>query len=216
MTEPRTQGPNAEDRDGDIDDEYVAVCPITSELAGQIIDLTNLRWSDWRATEAAMSGLGWRENDVVASINGFITDPGHVVYSDHEGGFYMPFCHYYCVGGEVWTTDEWGSLPGWSSEKGASREEFDAQVNLAVDRFAERLGPPGCDVRIEGNTASTGPYSWRYAAWRRGGNALVIGQTLEGFSYDQYEEAVVYIGGLGEDTPFPEAANFPEFLGPRS
>jgi hypothetical protein len=87
-----------------------------------------------------------------------------------------------------------------------------AHAGAAVDRFAEQLGPPECDVRIERGARTTGPYSWRYAAWRRGGNALVIGQTLEGFSYCQYEEAVVYIGALTEDTPFPEAAEFPDFL----
>jgi hypothetical protein len=199
-----------EDENVGIDDDYVAVCPITPELARQIVDLADMPWGDWKVTDEAMRGFGWRDNDVIECMNGFVTDQGHVVYSDD--GFYMPFCHYYWVGGEVWPTDEWGSLPGWSSQKGAGREEFDGYVNAAVDRFAERLGPPECDVRTKGSTVSTGPYSWRYAAWRRGGNALVIGQTLEGFSYCQEEEAVVYIGALAEDAPFPEAAKFPDFL----
>lgn len=208
MTESPTKSLIPEDED-DGSDDYVAVCPITPELVRQIVDLTNLPWGDCGITDEAMRGLGWRDNDVVECMNGFVTDQGHVVYGD---GFYMPFCHYYGVDGEVWSTDEWGSLPGWSSQKGAGRGEFDTHVDAAVDRFAERLGPPERDVRTERDAGTTGPYSWRYAAWRRGGNALVIGQALEGFSYCQYEEAVVYIGALAEDAPLPEAAEFPDFL----
>ena len=200
-----------EDENDGIDDDYVALCPITPELAGQIVDLADLPWGDQTVTDGAMRGLGWRDNDVVECMNGFVTDQGHVVYSDYNG-FYMPFCHSYWVGGEVWTTDEWGSLPGWSSQKGAGREEFDAHVDAAIDRFAERLGPPEYDVRTERGTTATRPYIWRYAAWRRGGNALVIGPALDGFSYSQDEEAVVYIGALAEDAPFPEPAEFPDFL----
>ncbi|GAA5192873.1 hypothetical protein GCM10023322_53410 [Rugosimonospora acidiphila] len=202
-----------EGADAGIDDDYVAGCPITPELARQIADLADLPWSDGKVTDGAMRALGWRDNDVIETINGFVTGQGHVVYSDHDG-FYMPFCHYYWVGGEVWTTDEWGALPGWSSQKGAGREEFDGHVDAAVDRFAELLGPPQCDVRTEGRATAIGPYSWRYAAWRRGGNALVIGQVPEGFSLYQDEEAVVYIGALAEDAPFPEAAEFRDFLAP--
>lgn len=193
-------------------DDYVAVCPITPELAGQIVGLADLTWTDGKAADRAMLDLGWRDDDIPTGDGRFVTDHGHVVHGEHC--FYMPFSQSYWVGGEIWGYDAWGSLPGWSSRKGARREEFDAHVAAAVERFAERLGPPERDVRTEGTTVSTGPYSWRYAAWRRGGNALVIGQTLEGFSYSQFEEAVVYIGALPEGTPFPPAAKFPDFIGP--
>jgi hypothetical protein len=198
-----------EDEDDGIDD-YVAVCHIIPELARQIVGLADLSWDDPEITDRAMRNLGWRDDEVPIDEGRFVTDQGHIVYGDNC--FYMPFSHSYWVGGEVWSYDAWGSLPGWSSQKGARRKEFDAHVNAAVDRFAERLGPPECDVRTEGSTVSTGPYSWRYAAWRRGGNALVVGQTLEGFSYSQFEEAVVYIGALPEEAPFPEAAKFPDFM----
>jgi hypothetical protein len=157
-----------------------------------------------------MRDLGWQDEDIPTGDGRFVTDLGHVVHGDTC--FYMPFSQSYWVGGEVWGSDAWGSLPGWSSQKDAGREEFDAHVNAAVDRFAERLGPPECDVRTEGSTVSTGPYSWRFAAWRRGGNVLVIGQTLEGFSYSQFEEAVVYIGALAAEAPFPKATEFPDFM----
>jgi hypothetical protein len=203
-----------EDEDNGINDDYVAVCPITPELARQIVDLADLSWRDWEVTEEAMSGLGWRDNDVVECINGFVTDQGQVVYTDYDGCFYMPFCHYFWVGGETWTTDEWGSLPGWSSRKGADREEFNAHFNAAVDRFAELLGPPECDLRAERPTPSTVSHSWRYVAWRRGGNVLAIGQTFEScFSHGHDEQAVVYIGALAEEAPFPEADKFADFIG---
>lgn len=190
--------------------DYVAVCPIVPELAGQIVGLADLSWDDPGVTDRAMRGLGWRDDEVPVDEGRFVTGQGHVVHGDTC--LYMPFSQSYWVGGEVWGHDFWGSLPGWSSRKGAGRGEFDAHVDAAVGRFAELLGPPECDVRTEGRTVSTGPYSWRYAAWRRGGNALVVGQTLEGFSYSQFEEAVVYIGALAEEAPFPEASEFPKFL----
>jgi hypothetical protein len=191
-------------------DDYVAVCPITPELARQIVGLADLSWDDPKVTDQAMRELGWRDDELPIDEGRFATDQGHTIFGDTC--FYMPFSQSYGVGGEVWGSDVWGSLPGWSSQKGALRKEFDAHVDTAVSRFAEQLGPPEYDVRTEGGTMSTGPYSWRYAAWRRGENALVIGQTLEGFSYSQFEEAVVYIGALPQEAPFPEADAFPDFF----
>ena len=198
-----------EDAQEDIDD-YVAVCPISPQLALQIVSLADLSWDDPKFIDQAMRSLGWRDDEIPIDEGRFVTGQGHIVYGDNC--FYMPFSQSYWVGGEVWGYDAWGSLPGWSSRKGAARAEFDAHLDAAVDRFAERLGEPECDVRTEGSTVSTGPYSWRYAAWRRCGNALVVGQTLEGFSYSQFEEAVVYIGALAEETPFPQADKFPDFI----
>lgn len=191
-------------------EHYVAVCPITPELVRRIVDLADLPWDDPVAADRAMRDLGWQDDDIPTGDGRFVTDLGHVVHGDIS--FHMPFSQSYWVGGEVWTDDAWGSLPGWSSRKGAGRAEFDAHVDAAVGRFAERLGPPERDVRTEAGTASSGPYSWRYAAWRRGGNALVIGQTSEPFSYSQFEQAVVHIGALPTEAPFPKAAEFPDFM----
>ncbi|MGI8332157.1 hypothetical protein ACRYCC_19495 [Actinomadura scrupuli] len=190
---------------------YVAACPVTPRLAEQIAGLAELPWDDHEVTGQAMRRLGWdNDPETVLDEVRFVTDRGHLVYGDFC--FAMPFSYSYTVGGELMEEDFWGSLPGWSSRRDAGTEEFDAHLTAAVDRFAEHLGPPHHDVRKEGRTVSTGRYSWRYAAWRRGGNLLVVGQDLDPFSYSQFEESLVYIGALAEDAPFPEAAEFPKFL----
>ncbi|MEO3745226.1 hypothetical protein [Plantactinospora sp. B5E13] len=190
---------------------YVAVCPVDPELARQVVELAELNWDDRAAVNRAVRGFGWRGGRAVPVDEGrFVTAQGHVGYG-HDC-LYLPFAHCYQIDGEVWTKDFWGSLPGWSSEKGAYRPEFDGHVETAVARFTELLGPPESDVRVEGRNVSVGSYSWRYAAWRRGGNVIVVGQTLDGFSYSQYEEAVVYIGRLSEEAPLPEGAEFRNFL----
>lgn len=207
-----------EDEDEDFDDEefdpgetYVAVCPVDPELARQIVELAELTWDDRAAVDRAVRGFGWRGGGAVPVDEGrFVTGRGHVVYG--YDCLYLPFAHHYRIDGEVWTRDFWGSLPGWSSEKGAYRPEFDGHVETAVARFTELLGPPASDVRVEGRNNSVGSYSWRYAAWRRGGDVIVVGQTLEGFSYSQFEEAVVYLGRLPEEAPLPEGAEFRNLL----
>ncbi|MFC6020087.1 hypothetical protein ACFP2T_28315 [Plantactinospora solaniradicis] len=191
-------------------ESYVAACPIGPELAGQIVELADLPWNDPDITDRAMRGLGWSDDEVPTDEARFVTATGHAVYGD--SCFYMPFVHSYFVGGELWSDDFWGALPGWSSQRGAGREEFGAHVDAAVDRFAERLGPPECDVRTEGTRIAIGRYSWRYAAWRRGGNILVVGPALDGFSYGQDEEAVVYVGGFTEDAVFPDADGFLDLM----
>ncbi|MBO2449932.1 hypothetical protein J4573_22710 [Actinomadura barringtoniae] len=198
-----------EDQASGIED-YVAVCPVTPDLVRAIVELADLSWDDPKATDQAMRELGWQDEDMPTGDGRFVTDLGHVVHGDTC--FSMPFSQSYQVGGEVWGYDAWGSLPGWSSRAGAGRGQFDAHVDAAIGRFAERLGPPERDVRTGGSAVSTGSYSWRYAAWRRDGNILVIGQTFEGFSYSQFEEAVVYIGALAADAPLPTAAEFPDFM----
>ncbi|MBC6456662.1 hypothetical protein [Actinomadura sp. HBU206391] len=185
---------------------YVAACPITPELVQQIVGLTELSWDDPKGTGLAMRGLGWRSDEVPLDPGRFVTGEGHIVYGD--GCFAMPFSYSYWVDGEMMQDDFWGLLRGWSSLEDPGPQVFDAHVNAAIDRFAERLGRPEHDV----STEARGRYSWRYAAWRRGGNVLVVGQTLDGFSYHQHEQALVYIGALAEDAPFPTAAEFAGFL----
>jgi hypothetical protein len=185
---------------------YVAACPITPELVQQIVDLTELSWDDPKGTGLVMRALGWRSDEVPLDPGRFVTGEGHIVYG--ADCFAMPFSYCYWVDGEMMQDDFWGSLRGWSSQEDAGQEEFDAHLNAAVDRFAERLGPPEHDV----TTKAAGRHSWRYATWRRGGNVLVVGQSLDGFSYHQHEQALVYIGALAEDAPFPPASAFANFL----
>ncbi|MGW0215524.1 hypothetical protein ACWDXH_14135 [Micromonospora chokoriensis] len=184
----------------------VASCPIDAELADQLIGLVDLPWHDPAVTSRAMRSLGWSTDGVPTDEARFVTPAGHAVYTDY--GLYLPFVHYYLVGGELWPDDFWGSQPGWTSERGAGRVEFEAYLDGAIDRFAERLGPPECDVRTEGRYLAIGTYSWRYAAWRRGDTIIVLGPALDGYSYNQDEEAVVHIGEFAQARPFPAAADF--------
>ncbi|MEV1317445.1 hypothetical protein AB0J14_15335 [Micromonospora arborensis] len=193
-------------------ENYVAECPIDAELADQLIGLADLPWNDPDATSRAMRALGWTADGAPTDETRFVTAAGHAIYGDYC--LYMPFVHYYTVGGELWPDDFWGSQPGWSSQRDAGRQDFEACVDAAIDRFAERLGLPEWDVRTEGRNISIGGYSWRYAAWRRAGNILVVGPTLDGYSYSQDEEAVVYIGQYAEDLPFPDAADFRSLMRP--
>ncbi|MEU4555034.1 hypothetical protein [Micromonospora violae] len=191
-------------------ESYVVECAIDAELADQLIGLADLPWHDPGVTSRAMRDLGWSTDGVPTDEARFVTGAGHAVYTDY--GLYLPFVHYYLVGGELWPDDFWGSQPGWSSHRGAGREEFEASIDAAIDRFAQRLGPPQCDVRTEGRYLAIGSYSWRYAAWRRGGTILVVGPALDSYSYGQDEEAVVYIGEFAQDRPFPAAADFVNLL----
>lgn len=200
----------ADDYEEDEIHEYVAACPITPALVEQIVELAELGPDDPACIHQAMRDAGWDDEEVPLDDAYFVTGEGHPVFG--YGCFAMPFSYSYCVGGELMTDDFWGSLPGWSSARDAGRTEFDAHVSAAVDRFAERLGPPDHDVTTEGSAVSTGAYVWRYAAWRRGGNLLVIGQGFDGFSYSQFEHALVYIGPLAEDAPLPDASKFAEFM----
>ncbi|WFE98857.1 hypothetical protein [Micromonospora sp. WMMD964] len=146
-------------------EEFVASCPIGAELADQLVGLADLPWHERAVTGPAMRSLGWSTAGVPTDEARFVTPAGHAVYTDY--GLYLPFVHYYVVGGELWPDDFWGSQPGWTSERGAGRVEFEAYLDAGIDRFAERLGPPECDIRTEGRHLAIGRYSWRYAAWRR-------------------------------------------------
>ncbi|MGW4679694.1 hypothetical protein ACWEOS_14655 [Micromonospora taraxaci] len=157
-------------------EDYVASCPIGAELAGQLVGLADLPWHEPAVTGRAMRSLGWSTDGVPTDEARFATPAGHAVYTDY--GLYLPFVHYYVVGGELWPDGFWGSQPGWTSEPGAGRVEFEAYLDAAIDRFAERLGPPECDVRTEAGTspsvatpggtrpgAGAAPSSWSALPW---------------------------------------------------
>ncbi|MFK3978998.1 hypothetical protein ACI2K4_01335 [Micromonospora sp. NPDC050397] len=190
-------------------ESYVADCPVGPELVGQIVELAALPWDEPGVADRAVRDLGWSTRVPIDGAS-FVTAAGHAVYTG--SGLYMPFVHSYDVGGELSSEDFWGTLPGWTSRRGAGRAEFGAHVDAVIDQFAGRLGAPEWDVRAEGRRISLGSYSWRYAAWRRGSNVLVIGPALDSYSYSQDEEAVVYIGRLAEEAPFPAAAELLDFM----
>ncbi len=194
--------------------EYVAVCPLTPRLAGQIISLADLRWDGegwWETTDEAMRALGWWDDaeTELAFMARFVTDQGQHVY-EGDARFLMPFCEQYHVGEDLaFTEDEWGRLPGWTSVRGAGREDFNAHLGAAVDQFTQLLGPPELDVLVD---APDVPGGRRYAGWRCAGNALVVGQGPEPLSFFSGEEARVCIGPLGVDEGFPPAAELGAFL----
>ncbi|MFF8784327.1 hypothetical protein [Streptomyces sp. NPDC015125] len=188
-------------------DDYVAVCPLAPELVAQIVGLADVRWEAedwWEVSEEAMRQLGWSDDaeTELSFMARCVTGFGHHIYEgDHS--FVMPFCVKYDVGADLaFTDDEWGKLPGWSSQLGAGHAEFHAHLSAAVDQFARLLGPPELDVTVESSEQPTGR---RYAGWRRGGNALLLGQGPEPVSFYGAEEARVFIGQLPADGRFPPA-----------
>ncbi|MFH8573794.1 hypothetical protein [Streptomyces sp. NPDC017993] len=139
----------------------------------------------------------------------FVTDQGHHVY-EGDARFLMPFCEQYHVGEDLaFTQDEWGRLPGWTSFRGADREDFNAHLGAAVDQFTQLLGPPALDIVVEEADVSGGR---RYVAWRCAGNALVVGQGPEPLCFFGGEEGRVCIGPLGSDERFPPGAELGAFL----
>jgi hypothetical protein len=185
--------------------DTVASCPITPSLVDQIVALADLPIDDEKAAKKAIKGFGWSTKGLEVDEALFRTNEGHLVYGSDT--YFMPFAYIYAVGTEIMEDDFWGELPGWSSRSAAGPDEFHAVRDAAVAVFAERLGPPEVDVRTDGAA------KWRFAAWRRGGNAIVVGQDLDAFSYSQIEECVVHIGEHPADAPFPEAAEFESFIG---
>ncbi|MEU2791702.1 hypothetical protein [Streptomyces sp. NPDC007100] len=201
-------------RSEDADASYVAVCPVTPELARQIVSLTDLRWDGegaWEAGDAAMRALGWRDDaeTELSFMARFVTGTGHHVY-DGDRAFLMPFTELYEVGPDcAFTEDSWGGLPGWTSRKGAGRAEYDAHFSDAVGRFRTLLGPPELDAVVRDPDVPGGQH--RYTGWRRGGNVLLLGQGTEPCSYHSNEEARVVISPLPADGGFPPAGNLYAF-----
>jgi hypothetical protein len=192
--------------DEDLIADHVAACPVTPLLVRQIVGLAELPWHDPAFSEAAVRRLGWRESDDLPLEDTLVTTEGHLAcLGDHLS---LSFAHFYWVGGEEWGEDFWGTLPGWSSHKNAERGVFDAQIDDAIAAFTQRLGPPERDLKSEGGTLAMGPGDWRHAAWRRGGNLLVVGPRHEALSYFQFEEAVVHIASVETTAALPALRDF--------
>jgi hypothetical protein len=190
-------------------DERVALCPVTPELADQLIALTELDLTDDEAVTARLLGLGWRDwreavrgpdyekTPDVPEAN-FISPQGHFVTCDGDGSLYLPFSYLYWLGDDLLEEDCWARTPGWASEEGAWRPEFDAHFGTVVQRFTDRLGLPDYDIRQP-------KYHSRYVSWRLEHNVLIVGQGDEPLSYHQFEDAHVYlVSRTAEDVPFPD------------
>ncbi len=193
--------------------DYVAVCPISPGLAADLVGLADLRWREenwWEVCDEAMRALGWCDEAAteLSFAAWYVTSTGHHVFEgDH--GLMVPFCEKYQVGPDhVFVENEWGKLPGWTSRLGAGHNEYDAHLSTAVRQFTELLGPPDLDVIVE---APDVPSGWRHTGWRRGGNALLLAQGAEPFSYHCHEEAKVCIRLLPPDGQFPSAERLTAF-----
>lgn len=191
-------------------ENHLAVCPVTDDLAAQIVSLADISWDGPDATAALLS-LGWSEPDdtVPMSDADRVTDQGQFVYADC--GFFMSFAYFYTLA--LSPDDPFASLPGWSVRQDAERGDFEAAVEDVVQRFAAQLGRPDHSTTLPASSFMTvGSTTWRYAAWRRNRNVLVVGPKSEPMSYHQFEEGIVQIRQLAADAPFPEGDELYRFL----
>ncbi|MFJ7332434.1 hypothetical protein ACIQU3_07240 [Streptomyces sp. NPDC101110] len=189
--------------------EYVARCPVTEELVSQLLALAELDLTDDDAIEARMRAAGWPDWSQAVSGPAYEDTPdvpdathvspqGHFVTCDGDGALRLPFAYLYSVDGGLLDEDCWGPMPGWTSEQGAWRPEFDAHFAAVVQRFTDRLGLPDHDIRQP-------RYDTRYVSWRLEHNVLIVGQGPEPLSYHQFEDAHVHlVSRTVKDAPFPD------------
>ncbi|NUP48004.1 MAG: hypothetical protein HOW97_11925 [Catenulispora sp.] len=190
---------------------YVAVCPISPELAAQIVAIAELDWEDYELTQDAMAAAGWKPTgDYLGDLGEKCYTPaGHLVYGDDL--FAMPFAYDYWIHPDgVWTDNFWADQPGWHTLLNPPPFTFEAEIDKVVAAFTELLGPPDHDVTHEPRPEFR--YRWRYRMWRCGGNVLIISPGLDPHSYSQFEHASVQIKAMPADAPFPSARELPSLL----
>ena len=118
--------------------------------------------------------------------------------ADGDGTLHLPFAYLYSVDGGILDEDCWGPIPGWTSQEGAWRPEFDAHYDTVVQRFTDRLGLPDHDIRQP-------KYHSRYVSWRLEHSVVIVGQGPEPMSYHQFEDAhILLVSRTAKDAPFPE------------
>ncbi|GAA1256993.1 hypothetical protein GCM10009665_54260 [Kitasatospora nipponensis] len=211
-TPPSTEPLDDADDDADDDSPWIiASCPVSAELAAQIVGMAEVDWVDPEVAEHAMLAAGWRSTGSHLGEFGETgyTPAGHLVYG--EDCFSMPFAYQYWVHPEgAVSEDHWGVQPGWHSLVDPPVGGFTAQLDAVVGTFTALLGPPDHDVSHPRRPGSD--YLWRYRAWRRGDRVLAVAPGLDGFSYAQFEHLVVQIRSLPAGSPFPPAAELPDFF----
>lgn len=188
--------------------ERVALCPVAPELADLLVRVADTSaYADHRAAAALLGGSGWRDLDEALADPAYdeptpdvpecdlISPQGHFAYLD--GYLSMPFAYEYLIGNELLEDDYWGALPGWTSEAGAWRAEFDAHTEAVVGLLRDRLGPPEYDIRQP-------RYKSRQVVWRRETGVVVVAQGAEPVSYHQFHHAEIYVGARkDQDGYFP-------------
>ncbi|MBL1097126.1 hypothetical protein [Streptomyces coffeae] len=200
----------------------VNTCVPGPELIGHIAELARLEWKPG-VTGAAVRRFGWVPDGSRTSSHH--TGTGHYVYPEWFGGdsgdaadteCLIPFCYYYepddfdvelqadgLTGNVDWLAEYYDEEPSWVFHREADRSFFDGQWRTAVDAFGERLGEPETVVSHD-----LGGHAWHYAAWRCGGNAVVVGQTVDNGSYSTFEQALIWVGPHPADEPMPTAEQF--------
>lgn len=190
-------------------DEYVAVCPVGEELVSRLLGLAELDLADGEALGARIREAGWP--DWAEAVRGpayedtpdvpdatHVTPDGHFVTADGDGTLHLSFAYLYTVDGGILDEDCWGPVPGWTSQEGAWRPEFDAYFGTVVQRFTDRLGLPDHDIRRP-------KYDSRYVCWRLEHTVVIVGQGPEPMSYHQFEDAhILLVSRTAKDAPFPE------------
>jgi hypothetical protein len=177
--------------------EYVSVCPVGEELVSRLLGLAELDLTDTDTVEARIREAGWPDwseavrgpayadtPDVPEATH--VTPDGHFVTADGDGTLYLPFAYLYTVDGGLLDEDVWDAVPGWTSEEGAWRPEFDAHHATVVQRFTDRLGLPDHDIRQP-------KYDARYVSWRLERTVVIVGQGPEPMSYHQFEDAHIHL-----------------------
>ncbi|WP_344659353.1 hypothetical protein [Catenulispora subtropica] len=201
------------DSDDDEDEEptsIVAVCPISPELAAQIFSMAELDWTDPDATKAAMTAAGWTSTgDYLGELGERAYTPaGHLVYGDDC--LAMPFAYDFWIHPDgAWTEDVWADQPGWHSLVDPPPGTVAAQLEAVVATFTELMGPADHDVTHEPRPEFK--YRWRYRAWRRGDNVVVVSPGLDPHSYSQFVHLLVQIRSLPSTAPFPAGRDLPNF-----
>ncbi|MER6180784.1 hypothetical protein [Streptomyces sp. NPDC001652] len=189
--------------------EYVAVCPVGEELVNRLLGLAELDLADPEAVGERIREAGWP--DWSQAVQGpayedtpdvpdatHVTPEGHFVTAEGDGTLHLPFAYLYSVDGGILDEDCWGPVPGWTSQEGAWRPEFDAHYDTVVQRFTDRLGLPDHDIRQP-------KYHSRYVSWRLEHSVVIVGQGPEPMSYHQFEDAhILLVSRTAKDAPFPE------------
>ncbi|MFD0631763.1 hypothetical protein ACFQ9X_09120 [Catenulispora yoronensis] len=194
------------DDDEDLLLSYLAQCPITDATAATLaaaaqIDLTKVDEAD-----RALVGLGFLKDGIEVDGAWYRLPEGHLVYGDYTVA--VPFAYSYGLGGELNPEDYWGTLPGWSSAE-EEPDQFRSLIEDAVQAFTRALGAP---PERDGRTRQ--PFANRIAAWRVGGNVLIVSEGKEPYSYWQDDQALVIITAAPGDPgdPLPEDVNDMERL----
>jgi len=193
-----------------VSEEYVAVCPVDEELVDRLLALaeldltdggtveTRLREAGWPDWSEAVGGPAYEETPDVPEAT-HVTPHGHFVTADGDGTLHLPFAYLYTVDGGLLDEDIWAAVPGWTSQEGAWRPEFDAHHATVVQRFTDRLGLPHHDIRQP-------RFNTRYVSWRLEHNVVIVGQGPEPMSYDQFEDAhVLLLSRTAQDAPFSDS-----------